>query len=718
MKIINIALIIFTVLISGVAIFSQESGKPGVPKNSPTPQRTPLSVPRVGQGNGTEATTTSISTEKLSDILAKNLEKLPKNEEISRERREQAYAKLLEGQRYIWGIKRTRNFSNARNAVQAFQKAVELNPNLAEAYTALAEVTWNTPPFDTDEAVRLASIAIKVDRNNYGANLILARIYTSKSRLNTKNPDENFTVKAIEAWKEITRLDPRNAEAWAFLSELYERTNRTAEKIEALQQWLSSAQPLETWFYRRILGERADLSPEKATIKLATAYLETGKIADSVKLLSQVIADEPDNAEAIELLSKALEKADNQTSASSVQALQQAIYANPGNTSLILLLAKVQTRTGNEAETTRFLAETINKLAEKDKEAAADLQLTLGDLFRDAEKYDEAVKQYLKALTVRGINKENLATDDEREFAVQVYEKVIQTYKIANRFEDARKAIISSQSILGEEDSFTDRQLIDLYRESGKKEEALKAVRAARLRFPDDYGFLRTEALILTGLGKVDEGVALIKALIGKQNQTNPSVMYDDFTNYLFISHLYTEARRGKEAVEAANKALRLVQDRERRQIALVTLATAQYTAGDFAGSEETLRGVLRNSPNNPIALNNLGYFLVERNVKLDEALEMIKKAIEIEPNNSSYLDSLGWAYFKLGKLDLAEEYLKKALKLDPSSATILEHLGDVYQKQGKNELAKQMWQKALNLASAPEQAENLRVKLNKKKSK
>lgn len=717
MKIKRKVLIIFTVLTTGLSVFSQDGGKP-LTKPTPIPQQTPSTGPRVGQGSGTGTTMTAVSAQRLSDILAKNLENLRKDQEISREQREQAYARLLEGQRYIWGMKRTRNFSNARVAIQALQKALELNPNLAEAYTALAEITWNTPPYDTEEAVRLALIAVKVDPNNYGANLILARLYTIKSKVNSRNPDENFTAKAIAAWKEITRLDPRHAEAWAFLSMFYERTERKSEKIEALQQWLSSAQPLETWFYRRIFGEQADLSPENAALRLASAYLENSRTADSVKILSQVIADEPDNPEAIDLLSKALEKADNQTAASAVQALQQAIYANPGNTSLVLLLAKVQTRNGNEAETTRFLSETVNKLAEKDKEAAADLQMTLGDIYRDAEKYDEAVRQYLKALTIRGIDKDSLASGDERDFAVQAYERIIRTYKIANRFEDARKAIISSQAVLGVEDSFTDRQLIALYRENGKREEALKAVRAARLRFPDDYGFLRTEALVLTSLGKVEEGVALIKGLIGKQNRNNPSIMYDDFTNYLFISHLYTEANRGKEAVEAANKALGLVQDRERRQIALITLATAQHKAGDFVASEETLRGVLRSSPNNPIALNNLGYFLVERSVKLDEALEMIKKAVEIEPNNSSYLDSLGWAYFKLGKLDLAEEYLKKALKFDASSATILEHLGDVYHKQGRSELARQMWQRALNLASDPEQVGGLRTKLNVKAPK
>ena len=90
----------------------------------------------------------------------------------------------------------------------------------------------------------------------------------------------------------------------------------------------------------------------------------------------------------------------------------------------------------------------------------------------------------------------------------------------------------------------------------------------------------------------------------------------------------------------------------------------------------------------------------------------------EIDPENSSYLDSLGWAYFKLGKYESAETSLKKAAKLDPMSPTILDHLGDTYQKLGKPELARQNWQRALTFATDPVETEKLRTKLALKKAK
>jgi tetratricopeptide (TPR) repeat protein len=694
--------ILIVLAVSG-AVFAQ-GGEPTT-RTTPTPAKTPAPLP----------------TPKLSDTLAKNLENSSQTQEITRERREQAYAKLLEGQRYVWSMSRQRgqvSSSNVRLAKQAFQKAVELNPNLAEGYTALAELALSTPPSDMNEALSLASIAVKIDKNNFGSQRILARLYTIRSGLNDGKLDDANTQKAIAGWKEITRLDPRNAEAWAFLSEFYKHTNKIDDRIAALRNWQSSSTPTETRFYRTVLGSQENLSPEGAAIKLGEALYDAGRIQESVEVLNQAVADDPENQQTVELLGKALEKADSATAATSVQTLQQAIYTNPENISLVILLAKVQSRSGNSAEATKFINDTIEKLADKDKNSAANLQVSLGDMYNDQNRPDEAAAAYQKALTIAGIDQNNLATDNEREFATAIFDKIIRAYKTANRFADAKTAIDKSRMILGEEDSFSDRQLIALYRENGKKQEALGALKAARLRFPDDYGFLRQEATTLTELGRVDEGVAIVKSLIGKKKTDVLSPMYDDFTNYLFISMLYSDAKRGKESVEAANQAYQIAGTEDRKQIAKLTLATAQQNSGDFAGAEKTLREILAESPNNPIAQNNLGYFLTERNQKLDEALKLIQEAVKAEPENPSYLDSLGWVYFKMGKLDLAEENLKKALKFDVSSATIHEHLGDVYQKLGKTELAKTSWQKALTLSSDNDQINTIKAKLNKKAAK
>jgi len=711
MKFAKIALI-FTFSVAGVTTVSAQITTAPAPPPQPSP------------------------TPKLSSLLAQNLES-SKQTEISRERREQALAKLLEGQRYIWSSSRMRSqmgvSSSARLARQALQKAVELDPKLAEGYTALAELSISAPPNDIEEAILLANISIKLDPRNFGAHRILARLYTFKSRLNDGTLDKTFAEKAIASWKEIAKLDPRNAEAWAFLSEFYSQMNKPDEQIDALRRWVSAATPIETQFYRRVMGGDGSLTPESATLKLGDALLKAGKNKEALEIFSQIVADDPENNEAIESLREAVNSVDANSAALAIESLRQAVFANPTNLTLITFLAEVQTRAGKIDDAAKVLRDSSTRLAANDKFAAASLQIALGDIFVKAKRVDDAVNAYQTALKVRGIEDSEPVTDSDRAFTIGVFEKIIQTYKNANRPNEAKSTIEKARQLLGKDDLFADRQMISFYRESGKKAEALETVRNVRKRYPDDYMLLRLEAQLLTENGKVEEGVSLIKNLIEKKkiktvangNQDSgddtapviaPVQMYDDFSNYIYISTLYSEANRGKEAVDSANQAYNSAQGTERKLMARLVLASAYQMSGDFKLAEETLRQILKESPDNANALNNLGYFLVERNVKLEEAVTLIKGALRFDPINPNYLDSLGWAYFKLENFSEAEKYLLEAAMYDSGSATIQEHLGDVYQKTGKQDQAKAAWQKALNLASEKSTTERLKSKLNQKK--
>ena len=85
-----------------------------------------------------------------------------------------------------------------------------------------------------------------------------------------------------------------------------------------------------------------------------------------------------------------------------------------------------------------------------------------------------------------------------------------------------------------------------------------------------------------------------------------------------------------------------------------------------------------------------------DRGVKLDEALKMIQKAVKEEPQNYAYLDSLGWAYFKLGQYQLSEENLRRAIERNPTDATVHDHLGDLYEKTGRLKLAAAQWEQSV----------------------
>lgn len=110
---------------------------------------------------------------------------------------------------------------------------------------------------------------------------------------------------------------------------------------------------------------------------------------------------------------------------------------------------------------------------------------------------------------------------------------------------------------------------------------------------------------------------------------------------------------------------------------------------------EQDLRFILQRDPNNSQALNALGYTLTDRTDRHDEALILIKKAVELSPEDPFYLDSLGWVYYRLGNLQVAERYLRQAADTQPD-AEFLAHLGEVLWQLGKEDEAKKIWQQGL----------------------
>jgi tetratricopeptide (TPR) repeat protein len=123
-------------------------------------------------------------------------------------------------------------------------------------------------------------------------------------------------------------------------------------------------------------------------------------------------------------------------------------------------------------------------------------------------------------------------------------------------------------------------------------------------------------------------------------------------------------------------------------------------------------RRVLEIDPENPDALNYLGYTWVDRGENLTEAFEMIRKAVRLEPESGAITDSLGWAHYKLGQYDEAKIHLEKAVVLTPASATIVDHLGDVYWKLGRFREAGYQWERALDFDPTDEEEIAIRRKL------
>ena len=117
-------------------------------------------------------------------------------------------------------------------------------------------------------------------------------------------------------------------------------------------------------------------------------------------------------------------------------------------------------------------------------------------------------------------------------------------------------------------------------------------------------------------------------------------------------------------------------------------------------------------NPDQPLILNYLGYSWVDRNEHIDKALELIKKAVSLKPDDGYYVDSLGWAYFRMGRFDDAVQQLERAVELNAGDPTINDHLGDAYWRAGRKLEAQFQWSTSLSSKPEPEDVPKLQEKL------
>jgi tetratricopeptide (TPR) repeat protein len=139
----------------------------------------------------------------------------------------------------------------------------------------------------------------------------------------------------------------------------------------------------------------------------------------------------------------------------------------------------------------------------------------------------------------------------------------------------------------------------------------------------------------------------------------------------------------------------------------LSTLGLAYNSQKMYDKSVSAYERALAVDPGNASVLNNYAYNLSERNQNINKALSMAKTAVEKDPNNPSYLDTIGWIYYRLGDYKNAVKYIEKSLSFNPNNAVVLEHLGDVYRSMGNNDKAISSWNRSLNINPANEELKN-----------
>jgi tetratricopeptide (TPR) repeat protein len=307
-----------------------------------------------------------------------------------------------------------------------------------------------------------------------------------------------------------------------------------------------------------------------------------------------------------------------------------------------------------------------------------DARLALAQLYLSSDRLDDAQKQFeimrkddskdltpLMALALINIQKKQ---PDKAQDYLNQYAKAAESTPGAD---PGQAYIYLAQLALEQKDDATAVQWLD------------KIPRTSQQYLPAQI----TRAQLLAKQGKTDEA----RQLLGNLQSSDPrdlAMLARTDAAILFEARRYPEAEAAlARATDAFPEDPDLTYD----------YAMAAEKNGHYDVMETQLRKLMRTQPDNPQAYNALGYSLVDRNQRLDEAEKLIEKAVSLAPNDAFIMDSLGWAKFRQGNATEAAKILKQAYDLQPN-AEIGAHLGEVQWKSGEQDQARATWRQALKL--------------------
>jgi tetratricopeptide (TPR) repeat protein len=213
------------------------------------------------------------------------------------------------------------------------------------------------------------------------------------------------------------------------------------------------------------------------------------------------------------------------------------------------------------------------------------------------------------------------------------------------------------------------------------------------------------KAFALNSLDRVDDAKALLEDLIAKTPK--------DVRPYDALGNILRSHERYGEAKDYYSRAIDLIGKPTKDNWALFySRGVSNERLKDWPAAESDFKEALSLSPDESLVLNYLGYSWIDQGRNVKQAMDYIRKAVKLKPDDGYYVDSLGWAYFRLGNLQPAVETLERAVELKPDDPIINDHLGDAYWRVGRKLEAKYQWQQALTLKPEEDQIVSLKQKI------
>ena len=573
-------------------------------------------------------------------------------------------------------------------AIVAYKKAMELDAASAEIPGELAGLYLRQNK--VQEAMTLAEQALKIAPGNREGNRVLGIINAALSETNRSGDNAAQAIKYLEASIAGlgTEADPN---VRATLARMYVATGQYDKAIPVLMT-LVDEQP--GW--------------QDGPLLLAEAYSAAGRNRDAIAWLEEHTQGDPRLLptlgefyererrwkDAAEVYGRAVQLAPRSTELRARYA--SALVNSGGRENLMkardLLKDLSSPRPGEQARLLYLLSQTERRLG--DSEAA---EATARRVIAQNSKSPWGYYALSEALESRGdfqgvVNEiasvvapfAGKPADPSFDVGLLLphlgfaYQELGQHDKAVATFEDAHR--------LAPKDPAVAAYLADAQIAAKKYGAALDVTKAALVDSPNDLRLIRLQAQALRHTGKTDQGAAILEEAVHKHG--------DDPAAYIALAQFYADVERGGQAI-------RVLQDAQTKFPADNTIAFELGATFDrqkrFSDAEAAFKLLISRDPQNAPALNYLGYMLAERGERLEESVDYVKKALDIEPNNGSYLDSLGWAYFKADKLDLAEGNLKRAADQLTTNSVVQNHYGDVLLKLGRYDDAIAAFNRALS---------------------
>ncbi len=577
-------------------------------------------------------------------------------------------------------------------AVDSYKQAMKADPSATFIAEELSDLYIQSGRLR--EAVTEAEDILKQNPDDLNARRVLARIYTRMIGDSQQNRiDEGMVKKAIEQYEKITEKEPTDSDSWLMLGRLQKISQNSVEAEKA---------------YKKAL--ELDPNNEDAMTGLATVYADLGDNKSATDLLKKAAERDP-NPRSLTTLAGAYEQMKEYALAA--ETLKQALDQAPGNTDIEHALAQDLLLSDQLDDALKLYQELITedpkdvqselrisqiyrqKRDFKQAQAAADkakeldpdnLEIKYNDvnLLVEEGKLPEAITA-LKGI-LNDTSKKTYATS-EKANRVLLFERLGFLYRQNDQFPQAVETFRQIIDLDPDSASKAEAQIIDTYRVAHDFPKAEQESDAALKKYPDDHIVIGAHAQLLADLGKTDQAAAETRKLLNGK---------DDLETYIALAQIYEKAKNFPEMGKALDGADKLATSKDDKENVAFMRGAMYERMKEYDAAEAEFRKVLNANPENTSALNYLGYMLADRNVRLEEAEQLISKAVDREPNNGAFLDSLGWVYFRMNKLPEAERNLQKALEVMATDPTVHDHLGDVYFREGKIREAIAQWQNSL----------------------